>query len=623
MAYIFRGRLCGTLCDDCFEPLAGLQVRLYRLRLDQDATRLAVADTKDTFAILTDEQVRAKDGALLGEFETDEGGNFSARFDDKVEYAGEAFEIDVYCGTVPRRRPEPAPKRPVQFTITTVQPQWRERDGNKLAAWDHCLTKRLWCYVRELFDAWVICGRVTVCATGQPAEGVKVFAFDRDWLADDPLGSGVSDSTGRFRIDYLGVDFRRGTWINVELFGGPDVYFRIEGPSGAVLLAEPPSEGRTPGRENIGPCFCVNLCVEAAPVVRHAWFTRIGDFNIYSDINNTTGLTNTAQPSGFPNQHGGPGFGFWQSPKLVGDCPTAHPATGQAMRYRFLWRESAGAGAPLPITGPTMVVAQKVGTRPVTWNFGSGIGTFPQDIWVTPSGGYTGPMPAPFPSAPPGPPPGSWGSMPPLMLQPDAAGWVTMPPDATNQGFSGPLLRFNSNSLVPGGVSPSPGAGNPVSAANQKNGLDVEIIFEADSVSGAGPILTNTLDRLHVNNWIEVADFNLDQFTAPGASPCEGITNAVDLRYTMDHELVRTWALGISTSAAIPGGVPTLPGIGVPPVPPDQFSSSRGGNGIAHLNTSTWPQCAYAVTFDRILKLTDGELDDAGRGAVVAVFCKR
>jgi hypothetical protein len=29
------------------------------------------------------------------------------------------------------------------------------------------------------------------------------------------------------------------------------------------------------------------------------------------------------------------------------------------------------------------------------------------------------------------------------------------------------------------------------------------------------------------------------------------------------------------------------------------------------------------VTFTRSLKLTDGEDDDAGRGGVVAVFCKR
>jgi hypothetical protein len=623
--YILRGRLCGALCDECFEHLAHVKVRIYRLRPGQDVTRLAVADPKDTFAVLTPEQIRDKASALLGEFETDESGNFTVELGKASKYAGEAFEIDVYCGTVPHRRPEPPPKGPVQFTITTVQPQWRERDKNLIAAWDYCLPHRFWCYIRSLFDAWVICGRVSVCATGEAAAGVKVFAFDRDWLMDDPLGFGFTDGTGKFRIDYLGADFRRGTWINVELFGGPDVYFRIESPSGAVLLAEPSSKGRSSGRENIGPCFCVDLCVEDPGVVRHAWFTRVGDFNIYSDISNTTGLTLTAQPNGFPNQHGGPGFGFWGSLKLIGDCPTTHPAGAQAMRYRFLTRPAGSAAAPTPITGAGMVDATKVGTRPVSWNFGSGVSIYPQDIYVAGSGGYVGPMPAPAPAAPPGPPPGSWGSMPALILQPDAQGWVTMPPDATNQGFSGPLLRLNSSALAAGGSAPGNGAGNPVSAANQRGGQDFEIVYEAEPIGGpapSGPTLTNPLSRIHINNWIEVAQFELDQFTAPGATPCSGITNAVDIRYTMDHELVADWRLSLSTSATIPGGTPTLPGMGTPPLPPDQFSTVRGGNGIVHLNTTGWPQCAYVVIFSRRLKLTDGEIDDSGRSPMVAVFCK-
>lgn len=621
MSYLFKGSLHGALCDDCIEPLAGVTVRLYRLRSEQDATRLAVADAKTTYAVLDDAQTAAKQAALIGEFEVDEAGNFSAALNDR-NYHGEAFEIDVYCATVPRRPPLPKPGRAVQFTVTTVQPQWRTRGEQNVAAWEHTLSKRLWCHIRSLFDAWTICGRVTVCATGAPAEGVRVFALDRDWLADDALGSAVTDATGRYRIDYLGADFRRGTWINIELIGGPDVYFRIETLSGTVLLAEPSSAGRAPGRENVGPCFCADLCVREAPEVEHAWFTRVGDFNINSDIDATTGLTTTAQPAGFPNQHGGPGYGFWGSPKLVGDCPTRHPATSQPMRYRFLWRESGSAAALQPITGSPMVVAQKVGTRPVPWNYGSGVATYPQDIWVVPTGGYAGAMPAPLPPAPAGPPPGTWGAMPPLMLQPDADGWVTMPPDATNQGFSGPLLRVNSAALVPGGAPPSPAAGSPVTAADRRSGTNVELVFEAAPVSGPGAVLSNGLPRLHVNNWLEVAAFNLDQFTAPGATPCEGISNAVDIRYTMDHELVADWGLAILTSASIPGGTPTLPGQGVP-AGPGQAVSARGGNGLVHLDTTTWPQCAYMVSYSRRLKLTDGENDDSGRGGVVAVFCKR
>ena len=263
--YIFRGKLCGTLCGACEEPLAGVKVRLYRLRPGQDAARLAVADPKTTLALLDAGQISAKQGSLLGEFDTDAEGGFTAELGG--DYDGGAFEVDVYCGTVPHLPPRPHPPEPVQFSITTLQPQWRERGDALQAAWNYCLPPRLWCYIRARFDAWVICGRVTVCRTGEPAEGVRVFAFDRDWLQDDPLGSGLTDATGHFRIDYSGADFRKGTFINIELFGGPDVYFRIETVGGDVLLAEPPSEGRAPGRENIGPCFCVELCVEQPPVV--------------------------------------------------------------------------------------------------------------------------------------------------------------------------------------------------------------------------------------------------------------------------------------------------------------------------------------------------------------------
>ena len=148
--YVFRGRLCGTLCGDCIEPLFGVTVRLYSLRADQDATSLAVADPKTTLSVLTDAQVQAKRSALLGEFQTDANGAFTATFGEG--YQGGAFEIDVYCGTVPHGPPHP-PHGPVQFSVTTLQPQWRQREDVLVAGWDYCLPARFWCYIRALFDA--------------------------------------------------------------------------------------------------------------------------------------------------------------------------------------------------------------------------------------------------------------------------------------------------------------------------------------------------------------------------------------------------------------------------------------------------------------------------------------
>ena len=58
--YVLRGRLCGLLCADCLEPLSGVTVRIYSLRPNQDATRLAVADPKTTLSVLNEADVQGK-----------------------------------------------------------------------------------------------------------------------------------------------------------------------------------------------------------------------------------------------------------------------------------------------------------------------------------------------------------------------------------------------------------------------------------------------------------------------------------------------------------------------------------------------------------------------------------
>jgi len=127
-----------------------------------------------------------------------------------------------------------------------------------------------------------------------------VRAFDVDWLQDDDLGSGITDGGGHFRIDYTTADFQKTIFspsINVELVGGPDLYFRVETLGGTPLLIEPRSRGRQPDRENAGPCFCVDLCLSEQPPVDTdplPVFTAVGGYQYLTDINSTppgTGLT--------------------------------------------------------------------------------------------------------------------------------------------------------------------------------------------------------------------------------------------------------------------------------------------------------------------------------------------
>src|SRR5260370_13550475 len=153
------------LCAECPELLSNVGVRLYRNRTAQAVTILAVAQPKDTAALLTDEIVQQKESSLLADTETDSEGRFSFELGENENYHGEAFEVDVYCATVPHQKIGSNPPPPRQFTITTLQPLWRESDAGFLWVLDYCLSARFWCAIRALFGTQVICGQVTLCGT--------------------------------------------------------------------------------------------------------------------------------------------------------------------------------------------------------------------------------------------------------------------------------------------------------------------------------------------------------------------------------------------------------------------------------------------------------------------------
>ncbi|MBV8859521.1 MAG: hypothetical protein JOZ02_21495 [Acidobacteria bacterium] len=620
MPYIFRGKLCGYICPDCREPLSKVKVRLYRAGDEREVVARAVANPKETFAILSEEQVDERRSRLIAEAETDDDGGFAFELNGDGQYDGGPVEVDVYCATVPRAKPQRKESEPVQFTITTLQPQWRESDRALVAYWDYCLPARYWCLVRGRFRVWTICGKVVLCEQKPPAPvaGVRVLAFDADITQDDALGSAVTGPDGHFRIDYTAADFKRTpiSWISWEWVSGPDLYFRVESLGGATLLAEDRSRARQPDRENVGHCFCVELCVRDAPQVTHAWFTHVGDFYIDGDISNATGLTNGPQPAGMPNQHGGPGYGFYDGRhgwgiKLKGDCPSTHPfGGGQPMRYRFLYEDLDNDPGNKHPVNDTMVSAVEVGVRVVTWDtFGTGAVATPQAIWVGPTGATTPPPPPTPPAVPPGTP---WGPVPPALMKPDADGWVQVDPASNLHGYSGPLLYFRTASAVPGGAAPGDGAGNAVSSP--QNGTSLRVYFEAEPVAGpslGAPTLGNDLKKIRINNWSEVILLNIQQFITPGANCCSPINANLDILYTADHELMKSWGVDITSCASGLGWVkPALPG----------GTGPRGGHGTSSHNTSTWPNCSYLVSLSTLRSLTDGE-DDTDGGYVQLTFC--
>jgi hypothetical protein len=332
--------------------------------------------------------------------------------------------------------------------------------------------------------------------------------------------------------------------------------------------------------------FCKLVCID---IHYHPWFTHIGDFSITGDISATTGLT--VAPRG---GHGGPDFGFGGGLSLRGFCPKHDPAHLSAeMWYRFLF-QPAGVANPVPITGG-FVSEVLVGTRYTMWNGSNQL----QTIRLRGTGA-NGPTPITGPELTP----------PDLIINPDADGWVKVDQAALDDAFSGYLMGFASGVGLPmGNATTSVAAGTDVPPVEQKNGSDCAIIFQATGFTtptavngGAAPDYSNMIAKVRINNWHEVANLDILQFHSGGGTPCSPLGNALDIEYTVDHELLRTWSIAVSSAS---GMTLTSPPVAAPP-------PSRGAAGTHHQDISTWPTCSYTVTLFSQKRITDGLSDDPG-----------
>lgn len=272
MKYIFKGNIRTYYCGDCYDWLYHAKIKLYQSDSRSDVTTHAVANAKDTFHQRSEEELKSLEKRFITGGETDDNGNFSIEIDEQMNYPGGVFEIDIECDSIPlnirlREKLEPKPKGPLQFHITTLLPAWmddKEQREIVYANWHYPIPYRYWCRIIQMYGLYVICGTVKDCKGKQPVGGVKVLAFDVDLIQDDPLGYGITDNNGHFKIYYTAADFSRTvfSWLNVEWPAGPDVYFRIEAADGTMLLQENRQRGHDRDRTNLSNCFCIDFCVE-------------------------------------------------------------------------------------------------------------------------------------------------------------------------------------------------------------------------------------------------------------------------------------------------------------------------------------------------------------------------
>jgi hypothetical protein len=606
MKHVIKGNLCGLLCDECTEPIYPAMVLLYLPYQKDLVIENAVASTKDTFRLVSEEEKKNRSKLLIAKAQTDEKGNFEFSVDAK--YSKTAFDIDFECGNVPRTPPRPPRENPLQFHLTTFYPQWaiNQKTDTNYYRWEYCLPAKWWCHIRGFyFDAWVICGHLYTCGTKQPIPGVKVTAWDADFLTDDNLGSAITDAAGHFRIDYTSRDFRKtflSPLINVEtdpglplsFQSGPDVYFKYEY-SGVSIQGETSANRRN----NVGYCLCVELCLKdivVTPPGIPASFTKIG--------HNGNHFINEVVANGNPNVIG---FATGKTPsdqafysciKLRGNL--AQKLNGIPLEYSFETIETNGPGGPeigtwKKVTSPQMCEAE-IGT------FFTFTGDPLNPIAVIPYrvGNVSGGV--------------------------DPDGWIAVPQDSNfAPNVNGVLLNLNTSSLNSANLSMAglvQGQSTTTRAALQSNRFfkirmvkrqvgnpASEVIA---GVSNSVAIFNTTYESVpkfgswmpQTRNELGVACLNIQELIGSGGGTgCTPITNALHVNYTAANP-----NMGVVTLTLYgPGGPYSIQNVSPTSAVAETYGTATELHTGVLVPVASLNKCAYTAILSVELKLTNGE----------------
>lgn len=583
--YIFKGKLRAYICKECLDVLANVQVRLYRHRSDQDVPGLVAAVPKHTFAVLSDDDVKAKDQYLIAEVRTDQNGEFTFQINtENNKYSGEAFEVDVRMTTMPGRDPD-AKQIPVQFTITSLKPEWIQEGNNYATAyWDYIISARYWCYLLAYFDLWVICGKFVTCEGKKPLPGAIIRAFDADWLQHDALGETTTDFNGSFRIYYTSAAFKKtplSPWINIELTGGPDIFFQAEF-GGSLVINENSLAGRQPGRENAGRCFCIELCTDQivppdADEIPH--WERVENFEVDTDFS--------------AEGYGGAGsLVMHDCIELYGNMPLKNIANGKALKYRFLIAPWTWPGAEDPAVIPPnapadadLIAVKSICTSKVGYIYYTDANGDPRSAAVNlHSSDLDG---------------DGCITLLGTLVKVDMHDGTMADIAVTEHNFVGAYLLMTMNSTA---YTPAPydvlkylglaAAGTAVAVADRAPIRRFKLRFQVYDFDQAVDQLSNnkTLNALVIDNSPVKYALNLTELAG---DLCNKVTNDVHILYTIDHPHLSYFNVTIENNGGMVHNAP--------PLPNGAFSGNfffRGGESGAAgfpVNVSGDPVCAYAV----------------------------
>lgn len=534
MARTITGRLCARPCGGLEVPITDATVRFYRAGTEEGILGAAAARPKETFGIVPPENVEERADLLLAEGPLDGDGRFEVTVPEEAEYdPEEPLVVDVRV-----RNPcadGEGDGEPVQATITTVAPRWRESEGELRYSWEACLTRKQYCRILEEHGCWLVCGRITDCETGDGLPGLDVEVFDADIVQPDPLGSDRTDADGWYVVYYDRPAFEvtPAQFAPVELIGGADLFFTVRRGTN-VLLDESPGDGRRGGREDADRCEHVDLCVDFpdddVPSILPAAWTRVGRY-LLPDSNGLNGFDRDGYA-------GTEKFAFFGTLPLEGSIPVGNvPIQGAGsdpVRYRFRVEDSprlknGARGNPggfnrIVGDGNSLFARTHVGDLV----YRSGATTDLIQVRVEPGdlnpGGWVR-VDRAIKNAY-----GSSGSRPAPLSD---YRWVP----------SGDLARLDTEPLttepdVPLGAA---GPGDPVPGSDRIADEQVAIRFEAQERTSGGwqalPGDGRTLNRIVVNNNPEFRKLDVVQL---GNEECRPITTAdVDLEYTLYHPHLR------------------------------------------------------------------------------------